>query len=556
MIDFSPLVIIMMMLSASAILGLWIGGISIRGVSLGIGGVLFGGIIVGHVLGIWGIHLDLQILGFLQEFGLILFVYAIGIQVGPGFFSSLRVKGLQNNGLAVLSLVVSLLTAALIHWLAGLSLPVTLGILSGAVTNTPSFGAGVEMLQGLGFEGGAMAMGTGYAMAYPFAIAGILAVMWLSRIFLKVNIGEESRRARVDQGRDQERLHSVDLVVKNENLDGLYFREIPLFQEKDIVCTRILHEGVVEVPNADTRITLGDWLHIVGDAADLSSVKMLIGEEVEDAKLMNQPKSLSMARIVVTSEKAMGKRLSRLALRRDYGVAISRIHRAGVELVPSADTHLQFGDVLNIVGRSESIEAVSGILGNAEHKLRQVQMLPVFIGIILGVFVGSLPLYVPGLPVPLKLGLAGGPLVVALILGRIGTIGKFTWFMPPSGNLALRELGIVLFLSIVGLKSGGTFWETLVSGDGVVWASYGFMITTIPLIITALVGRHLVKLDYFSLCGVLAGSMTDPPALAFANDMDPESGAAALAYTNVYPLTMFLRILTIQILALLLYSFV
>ena len=306
------------------------------------------------------------------------------------------------------------------------------------------------------------------------------------------------------------------------------------------------------VPHATTRVQLNDLVHLVGEPEALKRVKLVIGEEVE-ATLSTQGTDLRVVRVVVTNEQVLSKSLLELDLKVKYDVVVSRLNRAGIELVPSNHSTLQFGDILNLVGRPEAIEAVASLVGNAQQKLQQVQMLPVFIGIGLGVVLGSIPFYIPGFPAALKLGLAGGPLVVALILSRIGSIGPLYWFMPPSANLALRELGIVLFLAVVGLKAGGNFVETLVQGEGMLWMAFGVAITLIPLMTVAVLARWLAQINYLTLCGLLAGSMTDPPALAFANNLHPTSEASSLAYATVYPLVMFLRILSPQLLAILLW---
>jgi putative transport protein len=306
------------------------------------------------------------------------------------------------------------------------------------------------------------------------------------------------------------------------------------------------------VPHATTQIQLHDLLHLVGEPDAIKRVKLVIGEEVETS-LSTQGTELRVVRVVVTNEQVLGKTLLDLDLKVKYDVVVSRLNRAGIELVPGNSSTLQFGDILNLVGRQEAIETVSSLVGNAQQKLQQVQMLPVFIGIGLGVLLGSIPFYIPGFPVALKLGLAGGPLVMALLLSRLGSIGRMYWFMPPSANLALRELGIVLFLSVVGLKAGGHFIETLVQGDGLLWMGFGVAITLLPLLCVAALARWLAGMNYLTLCGLLAGSLTDPPALAFANNLAPNCEAASLAYATVYPLVMFLRILSPQLLAILLW---
>ncbi|VTM24768.1 putative transporter [Stutzerimonas stutzeri] len=548
----SDIAITISLLALVAVIGLWIGHWKIKGVGLGIGGVLFGGIIVAHFTNQYGIALDSHTLHFIQEFGLILFVYTIGIQVGPGFFASLRKSGLKLNGLAILIVVLGSVSVVVLTKAIGVPLDIALGIYSGAITNTPSLGAGQQILTELGLSHATSTMGMAYAMAYPFGICGILLVMWLIRLFFNIKIDEEANRFNQESGYDKESLHTISVKVTNYNLDGLGLLEIPGFEEEDVVCSRLKRGENVIVPKADTEIHLDDVLHLVGDDHALRKMRLVIGEEV-DMPVLSASGEIRAERVVVTNEKVLGKKIRALNVHSKYGVVISRLNRAGVELVPSGDTSLQFGDVLHMVGRTDVLNQAISVIGNAQQKLLQVQMLPVFIGIGLGVLFGSIPFYIPGFPVALKLGLAGGPLVVALILARIGSIGKLYWFMPPSANLALREIGIVLFLAIVGLKSGGNFIDTLVNGSGLEWMGYGIFITFVPLMIVGVIARLYAKLNYLSICGLLAGSMTDPPALAFANEMKEDNGAASLSYATVYPLVMFLRIISPQLLAVLLW---
>jgi len=540
------------LLALVAVIGLWIGHFKIKGVGLGIGGVLFGGILVAHFTTQYGIKLDSHTLHFVQEFGLILFVYTIGIQVGPGFFASLRQSGLTLNGLGILIVALGALVTILIYKFADIPLDVALGIYSGAVTNTPSLGAGQQILSELGMSQTTSNMGMAYAMAYPFGICGILLSMWLIRLFFKIKVDEEAANFEKESGHDKEALKSMSLKVTNTNLNGIHLIEIPGFDDEDVVCSRLKRGELVIVPKADTDVQLGDILHLVGNPEGLKKMHLIIGEEV-DVPVASLSGEIRSERVVVTNEKVLGKKIRHLGIHQKYGVVISRLNRAGVELVPTAHTTLQFGDVLHMVGKTDILNQAISVIGNAKQKLLQVQMLPVFIGIGLGVLLGSIPFYIPGFPVALKLGLAGGPLVVALILARIGSIGKLYWFMPPSANLALREIGIVLFLAVVGLKSGGSFVDTLTNGSGLEWMGYGIFITLVPLMIVGIIARLYVKLNYLSLCGLLAGSMTDPPALAFANELKEGSGAAALSYATVYPLTMFLRIISPQLLAILLW---
>ena len=547
----SDIALTVSILALVAVVGLFIGNVKFRGIGLGIGGVLFGGIIVGHFVSQAGMTLSSDMLHVIQEFGLILFVYTIGIQVGPGFFASLRVSGLRLNLFAVLIVIIGGLVTAILHKLFDIPLPVVLGIFSGAVTNTPALGAGQQILRDLGTPMEMVdQMGMSYAMAYPFGICGILFTMWMLRVIFRVNVETEAQQHESSRTNGGALIRTINIRVENPNLHDLAIKDVPILNGDKIICSRLKREETLKVPSPDTIIQLGDLLHLVGQPADLHNAQLVIGQEV-DTSLSTKGTDLRVERVVVTNENVLGKRIRDLHFKERYDVVISRLNRAGVELVASGDISLQFGDILNLVGRPSAIDAVANVLGNAQQKLQQVQMLPVFIGIGLGVLLGSIPVFVPGFPAALKLGLAGGPLIMALILGRIGSIGKLYWFMPPSANLALRELGIVLFLSVVGLKSGGDFVNTLVNGEGLSWIGYGALITAVPLITVGILARMLAKMNYLTMCGMLAGSMTDPPALAFANNLHPTSGAAALSYATVYPLVMFLRIITPQLLAVL-----
>ncbi len=550
----SDIALTVSILALVAVVGLFIGNVKFRGIGLGIGGVLFGGIIVGHFVSQAGMTLSSDMLHVIQEFGLILFVYTIGIQVGPGFFASLRVSGLRLNLFAVLIVIIGGLVTAILHKLFDIPLPVVLGIFSGAVTNTPALGAGQQILRDLGTPMEMVdQMGMSYAMAYPFGICGILFTMWMLRVIFRVNVETEAQQHESTRTNGGALIRTINIRVENPNLHNLAIKDVPILNGDKVICSRLKREETLKVPSPETVIQLGDLLHLVGQPADLHNAQLVIGQEV-DTSLSTKGTDLRVERVVVTNENVLGKRIRDLHFKERYDVVISRLNRAGVELVASGDISLQFGDILNLVGRPSAIDAVANVLGNAQQKLQQVQMLPVFIGIGLGVLLGSIPVFVPGFPAALKLGLAGGPLIMALILGRIGSIGKLYWFMPPSANLALRELGIVLFLSVVGLKSGGDFVNTLVNGEGLSWIGYGALITAVPLITVGILARMLAKMNYLTMCGMLAGSMTDPPALAFANNLHPTSGAAALSYATVYPLVMFLRIITPQLLAVLFWS--
>lgn len=545
-----------LVLSIVAVVGLWLGGLKIRGVGLGIGGVLFGGLLVGHYLNQFDMTLDTSALHFIQEFGLILFVYTIGIQVGPGFFSSLKSSGLKLNALAAAIVVLGGLVAIALHFIFDLPLNTFLGIYSGAVTNTPSLAAGQQILTELGMAPAQTNMlGLGYAMAYPFGILGILLSMWLLRIVLHINVDKEANRFAIRTGSGGQTVQSINVRITNPNLENVKYGELAQLIGDEVIGSRIKNaEQEVRLPSDDLVLHIGDILRLVGpNQQRLHQASLVIGEKVNADSFSFEETVIRSARVVVTDEKVLGKKLSELNIKYQEHVVVTRLNRAGIELIANKDSILQFGDILTIVGADKDLKHVGRLLGNVRSKLEHVQMLPIFIGIGLGVLLGSLPFQLPHLPAPLKLGLAGGPLIVAIILARIGSVGRLYWFMPPSANHALREVGIVLFLAVVGLKSGANFIHTLTQGEGLSWMFYGVLITIIPLLIVGFVGRLVFKVNYLSLCGLMAGSMTDPPALAFANAIHPTSGGSALAYATVYPLVMCLRILSPQLIAVLLW---
>lgn len=547
----SEVAVAMVALAFAGSLGLVIGNLHWRGVGLGIGGVLFAGIAVGHVAGVLGIHFDAGTMEFVREFGLILFVFTIGIQVGPGFFASLQTAGLRLNLAAAAVVLLGVAVTVAMHFLLDIPLPVLLGLMSGAVTNTPGLGAATQALKDQGADAAAIDLpGLGYAVAYPFGILGILGTMLLLRGLLRISIPQEAAAFDAERRAGAASLPTINVAVRNGNLAGLKLAEVPDLFDRGVVASRMMKEGALLVPTRDTVVALGDVLHLVGPADKLRAMRIILGEEVS-IPLSTKGTELTWARIAVTENKALGRRLRDLGLTETHGVSISRINRSGVELPAQADSSLQFGDIVTVVGPPEGIAAVRGVLGDQTRRLDDVQFTAVFVGIALGVLLGSIPIALPGLPAPIKLGLAGGPLIVAIVLSRLGHLGPLVWFMPPVANHALRELGIVLFLAVVGIKAGDRFLETLASGDGLWWMANGALITLIPLLTVGFVARVVFGFNYLTLCGLLAGSMTDPPALAFANGMHA-SPAAAIGYATVYPLVMCLRILAPQILVILL----
>ena len=551
--DLSDIALTLLALAFAGSLGLLLGRVKLGSVSLGIGGVLFSGIAVGHLAAGWGIVFDSHMLHFVREFGLILFVYTIGIQVGPSFFASFGHEGLKLNlaAMAVVGLGVAVTLG--LYYGAGLDLPVLLGVMSGAVTNTPGLGAATQVLAETGAPDSAIGQtGLGYAVAYPFGIVGILIAMLTIRALFRVDPEAEAVAWRAETGGSGTALAATDVIVTNPNLHGQRLGDVPGLFGGDLAASRMKRgeEDDLIVPTRDTLVHTGDQLHIVGAAEALAAMKLVLGPEAA-APLTTRGSRLTWARLVVTRARRRGLRLSDLAASAGHDVTITRINRAGVELPPRARAVLRYGDIVTVVGTPGDIEAVKMKIGNERSRLDQVQFEAVFLGLALGIMLGSIPIALPGLPAPLKLGLAGGPLVVALLLGRLGNFGPLTWFMPPVANTALREIGIVLFLAVVGLTAGEGFVDTLVHGPGLSWMAYGALITAVPLLTVGLIARALFRFNFLSLAGLLAGSMTDPPALAFAVAMNPSS-AASVAYASVYPLVMFLRILVPQVLVLLL----
>ncbi len=540
-------------LSIIGTLGLFLGRLTFKGAGLGIGGVLFAGLFVGDLANRAGLTLDHEVLDFVREFGLILFVYTIGIQVGPGFFTALKKSGLKLNLIAAGLVVMGAVTAAFIHVVFHVPLPAVLGIMSGAVTNTPSLGAAQQVLNDMHLPAEQVSLtGLGYAVAYPFGIIGILITMLTVRGAFRIDPVVAAKEFEEKRKREVAELETIDVVLTHDELAGKALSQLPGLSKGDVVVSRLMRAGQLRVPHDTTWVESGDILHLVGAKDRLMEVAAEIGA-IHEQPLTTKGTDLTWERIVVTSDHVLGQSIAALNLEGRFDVRISRVVRTGVELVAPPALKLQFGDILNVIGRREDLERVAGFVGNSEQRLKEFDPIPMFIGIALGIALGSIDLSFGTLSsVPVKLGLAGGPLLAAIILSRVGHVGPLVWFMPPVANLALRELGIVLFLAVVGFRSGGHFIETLAKGDGVAWVFYGALITIVPLMVTAFVAKLILKVDFLTLCGLLSGSMTDPPALAFANAMAKNSEAQSLAYATVYPLVMGLRILSPQILALVL----
>jgi len=526
--------------------GLALGEIPFFKIKMGIAGVLFSGLAFGH----FGMTIDPHIMHFLREFGLILFVYAIGLQVGPGFVNSFLQNGIRLNIMAASIVILgAIITVAISHF-GDIEIPVAVGLFSGATTNTPSLAAAQEILGGMSSIDSETLKhpGLGYAVAYPFGIIGIIITMVLTKFFFKVSVESEASSFSKIQKKNANHPVWIDLKIENTNLDGLTIDEIHFFESMEVVATRILHEGQVQIVNNLTQLKMGDSIRLVGEKKKLEELKILIGHESEYNLKEISADLLYSKRFVVTNKEAIGKTVGEL--RTFYGITIPRIQRPEVELTPTGSEHIQFGDEIHVVGNKESLKLIEQILGNSLEKLSHPQIVPIFIGITLGVILGSWPFFVPGIPSAIKLGLAGGPLIMAIILSRVGNWGTMTWHLPKSSNIILKDIGIVLFLGCVGLHSGDQFVNTLVNGDGFYWMACSILITLLPLLIVAFVAKGIYKLNFLSVCGLLAGSMTDPPALAFANSFS-SSSAVSIAYATVYPLVMILRIISAQLIILL-----
>ena len=524
--------------------GVYLGKIKIFGVSLGVTFVLFAGIVMGH----FGFTADSHILHFIREFGLILFVFCIGLQVGPSFFSSFKKGGMTLNLLAVGIVILDIAVALGLYflWNGRIELPMMIGILYGAVTNTPGLGAANEALNQLSYQGPQIALG--YACAYPLGVVGIIGSIILIRYLFRVNLQQEEENLSKQNDETHVMPHVMSLEVRNESIDGKTLDEVKNFLGREFVCSRYRHEGHVCIPDKNTIFRVGDQLFIVCSEDDAPAVTAFIGKEINiDWEKQDLP--MVSRRILVTKTEVNGKTLGSMHFRSMYNVNVTRVNRSGTDLFADPNLVLQVGDRVMVVGQQDAVERVAGVLGNQLKRLDTPNIITIFVGVFLGILLGSLPIAFPGMPTPLKLGLAGGPLVVAILIGRFGHKLHLVTYTTISANLMLREIGIVLFLASVGIDAGANFVQTVVEGDGLLYVGCGFLITTIPLLIIGAIARLYYKVNYFTLMGLIAGSNTDPPALAYANQVT-NSDAPAVGYSTVYPLAMFLRILTGQMILL------
>jgi putative transport protein len=544
----SPIAHAVLVLAAVGMFGLALGSVKVKSIGLGIAGVLFAGILLGHL----GITINPEILHFVREFGLILFVYTIGMQVGPGFVSSLRRQGLPLNLMAASIVLMGAAVAVAISVLAGIDMATIVGVFAGATTNTPALGAAQEALKSIAGDaaGRADLPALGYAVAYPFGVIGIILIMLLFRAAFRINLEREAEVFKADHRKGEDKVSRMNIRVENPNLEGVRLDRIPGLNELGVVVSRLKAggHGPVEVALHDTAVHCGDVLLAVGQKAKLEQFRIVVGKE-STIDLLKEAGPIMTQRIVVTKRDVLGKSLRQLEFNKTYGIAITRVTRADLEMTAVPELELQFGDMLQVVGEKDDILEATKTLGNSVRELQQTNLIPVFVGILLGILVGVYPISIGQMPVPVRLGLAGGPLLAAIILSRIGRIGPLVWYMPVNANIVLRELGIVLFLACVGLKAGEHFVQILTQGDGLVWMGYGALITLVPLLLFGCFARLVMKQNFMNVCGLMAGSMTDPPALQFANATS-NSDAPSVAYATVYPLTMFLRIITAQVLVL------
>ena len=526
--------------------GVFLGKIKIGGISLGVTFVLFAGILAGHI----GFTAPTNILTFVQDFGLILFVFMIGLQVGPGFFESFGTAGIKLNALATLGIILNIAVMLACYFIFfdtsdPNNLPMMIGTLYGAVTNTPGLGAAVEALSSVFPNGGAPQIASGYACAYPLGVLGIIGATLLVKKFCGINLEKEERRlVALETANANVKPHKMFLKVTNAYLEGKTLLQVHNFLNRDFVCSRILHEGHVSIPNRNTVFHVGDQLFLVCAEVDSEAIMAFIGPKI-DVEWEKQDQPLVNRRILITRPSINGKTLGQMHFSSVHGVNVTRVTRQGMDLFASAGLPLQVGDRIMVVGPEDAVNRVADAMGNSIRRLDAPNIATIFLGIIFG----SLPFAIPGMPVPLKLGVAGGPLIIAILIGRYGYKIKLVTYTTTSANMMLREIGLVLFLASVGIKAGAGFVQTVVEGDGLLYVLTGFLITVIPILVIGPIARMKYHFNYFTIMGMLAGTYTDPPALAYANSVCSKE-APALGYSTVYPLSMFLRIFTAQFLVL------
>ena len=532
-------------------IGVYLGKLKVFGVSLGVTFVLFAGILAGHI----GFTAPTPTLTFVQDFGLILFVFMIGMQVGPGFFESFGLQGIKLNGLAASAILLNILVMFACYYIffdtsVVTNLPMMVGTLYGAVTNTPGLGAANEALNTV-FPNGAPQIASAYACAYPLGVLGIIGATILIRYICRVKLEKEEEELKAMEGtKTNKKPYKMHLEVTNQYLEGRTILQVHDFLNRDFVCSRIEHEGDITIANRNTELHVGDKMLIVCAEADHEAIIAFIGPVVDiDLEQQQQEEPMISKGVLITNPKINGKTLASMHFSSVHGVNVTRVTRHGIDLFASASLPLQVGDKIRVVGPEDAVNRVAVRMGNSSNKLNAPNIATIFVGIFLGLIFGSLPIAIPGMPVPVKLGLAGGPLIIAILIGRYGYKIHLVTYTTTSANMMLREIGLVLFLASVGIKAGAGFFETVVEGDGLLYVLTGFLITIIPILIIGPIARIRFKFNYFLIAGMIAGTYTDPPALAYANSICSKE-APALGYSTVYPLSMFLRIFTAQIVVL------
>lgn len=536
--------------------GILLGRINFKGVSLGVTWILFLAIALSH----FGLRVDPQTLHFVKEFGLILFVYSVGLQVGPGFFSSFKSGGMTLNALATGIVLLGCITAYIIHVVTGTDMVTMVGILYGAVTNTPGLGAAQQTFTDAVASGavpaesagGAESIALGYAVAYPLGVVGVILTIVLVKYLFGINAAKEIERIKEESSAVENSAQRESIVVNNPSLFGKTIQELHGLIERSFVVSRLCREGgSIEIPNSGTVLNKGDKLLLIASPADMDAVVAFLGNRLDmNAKDWEQMESnLCMQKIIITNPHVNGKSLGSLGIRATYGVNITRVTRAGIDLVATARLELQLGDRIVAVGQRSDIERLAEKVGNSVKQLYTPHLVGIFIGIAIGVLFGSIPFMIPGIPQPVKLGLAGGPLIVAILISRFGFKFGIVTYTTQSANLMLREIGIALFLAAVGFSAGEGFVDTIINKGGLVWIGYGFIITMVPMLIIAAVARFVFKLNYYTIAGLVSGSLTNPPGLAYSNALS-DTDNAAVAYATIYPLVMFLRVLCAQIMIL------
>ena len=533
--------------------GILLGKIKIGGISLGVTFVLFAGIVAGHI----GFTAPVNILSFIQDFGLILFVFCIGLQVGPGFFESFKKGGVTLNLLSTTTVLLNVVVMFACYFLFfdtndKTNLPMMVGTLYGAVTNTPGLGAANEALESVWADKSTLPqIASGYACAYPLGVLGIIGATIAIRFITGTKLAEEEEELREAEAEDPHaKPHQMHLKVNNTYLAGRTVEQINEFLNRDVVFSRLMHEGKVSIPSSQDVLEMGDEVLVVCAEADAEAIQAFIGPEIEMAweeEDSNQP--MISRRIVVTNSSMNGKTLGKMHFSSVYGVTVTRISRQGLDVFASRNYRFQVGDKILVVGPKDNVSRIAEMMGNSVKRLDHPNIATIFIGIIVGILFGSIPFAIPGMPVPMKLGIAGGPLIIAILIGRFGHRMKLNTYTTTSANMMLREIGLVLFLASVGIKAGANFWHTVVQGDGLLYVATGFIITIVPILIVGVIARLKFKFNYFTLMGMIAGTCTDPPALAYANSICSRE-APAIGYSTVYPLSMFLRIFTAQLIVL------